>query len=285
VVLLVALFCHGQREKRQRQQTEANASLLEQKERSEKLSVQNKFIATLTHEIKNVVTKYPSYSWSHSIVSNTTILRETRAWNEEVVTELVQAASFLAEMLNNTLDISKLEEGKIVFNKNYEPLRTVVDMALKISNANAAKKEIQLETSYGDSLPMRLEFDKSRLTQVIMNLVGNAVKFTRRRDVARITVTARRVAEMVEVAVRDNGVGFDARYRHKLFRVFERLHYADEFEGTGVGLAIVRRIVERHGGRVSARSELDVGTVITMTLPAAAPGGEEEATEPEAGHG
>ena len=64
-------------------------------------------------------------------------------------------------------------------------------------------------------------------------------------------------------------MGFDPQYQHKLFRVFERLHYQDEFEGTGVGLAIVKRIVDRHRGRVTAESELGVGTVIRLTLPGA----------------
>jgi signal transduction histidine kinase len=109
--------------------------------------------------------------------------------------------------------------------------------------------------------------DPFLLRQALANVLGNAVKFTRPREVARIEVSGRRAGEVVELMVRDNGVGFDTRYRHKLFGVFERLHYADEFEGTGVGLAIVKRIVERHGGQVSAESELDRGTVIRLTLP------------------
>lgn len=110
--------------------------------------------------------------------------------------------------------------------------------------------------------------DPFLLRQALANVVGNAVKFTRPRDVARIEVSGLRKGAFVEIAVRDNGVGFDSRYRHKLFGVFERLHYPDEFEGTGVGLAIVKRIMDRHGGHVAAESELDRGAVIRMTLPA-----------------
>ena len=95
-----------------------------------------------------------------------------------MVNELVQASTFLAEILNNTLDVSKLEEGKIEFNKNYESIRNVIDIVLSITKSNADKKSIKLISNYGNNIPLLLEFDKSRLTQVVMNLVGNAVKFT-----------------------------------------------------------------------------------------------------------
>ncbi len=105
------------------------------------------------------------------------------------MTELNDAASFLAEMLNNTLDISKLEEGIIVFNTNYEPLQTVIDMALNIFKANANKKGVTLKVNYGDSFPALLEFDKSRLMQVVMNLVGNAIKFTPTQGTIEVRAT------------------------------------------------------------------------------------------------
>ena len=99
-------------------------------------------------------------------------------WNDEVISELAEASELLAEILNNTLDISKLEEGKIEFNKNYESIYDVLDVVLKISRANANKKKILIKAPYNSKLPHLLEFDKSRLTQVIMNVVGNAIKFT-----------------------------------------------------------------------------------------------------------
>ena len=99
------------------------------------------------------------------------------------------------------------------------------------------------------------------------NLVANAVKFSRTRDVAVLQVWAEeRPAEWV-IHVRDNGVGFDSDYKDKLFGVFKRLHSEREFEGTGVGLATVRRIVLRHGGQVSAESVLGEGATFSFTLP------------------
>ena len=95
-----------------------------------------------------------------------------------MVSELTEASELLSKILNNTLDISKLEEGKIEFNNQYESIRNVISMVLNVSKANAAKKEIDIKVHYDKQLPRILEFDKCRLTQIIMNIIGNAIKFT-----------------------------------------------------------------------------------------------------------
>ncbi|WP_350242052.1 sensor histidine kinase [Deinococcus sonorensis] len=109
--------------------------------------------------------------------------------------------------------------------------------------------------------------DHHLLRQVLLNVLGNAVKYTRGRERAVIEVSAQDRPHEVEVEVRDNGAGFDPRYVHKLFGVFQRLHRVDEFEGTGVGLANVRRIVHRHGGTVSASGAPGEGATFRFTLP------------------
>ncbi|GGR64455.1 hypothetical protein GCM10008959_28260 [Deinococcus seoulensis] len=113
--------------------------------------------------------------------------------------------------------------------------------------------------------------DPALLRQVLSNLMGNAVKYTSRRDHARIELWAEPQGDQWAVHVRDNGVGFDSRYAHKLFGVFQRLHRPEEFGGTGVGLANVRRILTRHGGSWSATGEPDQGATFTFTLPASGP--------------
>jgi PAS domain S-box-containing protein len=109
--------------------------------------------------------------------------------------------------------------------------------------------------------------DASMIRQVLANLIGNAWKFTRRRTGARIEVGCRRARGETTYWVKDNGAGFDLQYAGKLFGVFQRLHRPDEFEGTGVGLAIVQRIVQRHGGRVWAEGAVGHGAIFSFALP------------------
>jgi signal transduction histidine kinase len=109
--------------------------------------------------------------------------------------------------------------------------------------------------------------DRALLKQVWINLLSNAVKYTRPSARAVIEVAAMREEGATCFSVRDNGTGFDMKYAHKLFGVFQRLHRAEEFEGTGVGLAIVQRILQRHGGRVWAQAGLGKGATFFFTLP------------------
>ena len=115
--------------------------------------------------------------------------------------------------------------------------------------------------------------DPALLRQVWLNLLSNAVKYSAPRgDEARVEVTSPDEGDvddgMVAYSIRDNGVGFDPRYADKLFGVFQRLHPQDRFEGTGVGLAIVHRLVGRHGGTVWAQSQPDAGAAFGFRLPA-----------------
>jgi signal transduction histidine kinase len=112
------------------------------------------------------------------------------------------------------------------------------------------------------------EGDRSLLRQVVVNLLSNAFKFTRQREKATVEIGGRLQDQERLYFVRDNGAGFDMKYTRRLFGVFQRLHSTEEYEGTGVGLSIVQRIVVRHGGRIWAEAEVNKGATFYFTLPA-----------------
>jgi PAS domain S-box-containing protein len=147
--------------------------------------------------------------------------------------------------------------------------KTVREAVNSLANELAGRT---IEWVIGDLPPVR--GDGAMLRLVWTNLLGNAIKYTRAKDRARIEVAAREGPDETTFVVRDDGVGFDMRYAHKLFGVFQRLHSEAEFEGTGIGLATVRRIVSRHGGRTWAEAELGAGAAFYFSLPRS--GGEDD---------
>ena len=132
------------------------------------------------------------------------------------------------------------------------------DLAHVIERTGATVAVGEMPTVDADELQMR---------QLLQNLLTNALKFRHESRPLEISIEGTVDDEVATIAIRDNGIGFDPRYRDRIFRVFERLHGRSEYEGTGIGLALCRKIVERHRGTIAAEGELDVGTTFTVTLP------------------
>lgn len=169
-----------------------------------------------------------------------------------------QRMNLLVEDLLHFSRLSRQELRKQVIDPT-----EIASRALETLLASAQGRLVQAKVG---ELP-KCEADPALLEQVFVNLLSNALKYTRRRDPAIIEVGWRKGdAGDCVYFVRDNGVGFDMKYAHKLFEVFQRLHSSEEYEGTGAGLSIVRRIVNRHGGRVWAESSPEGGTTFSFTL-------------------
>jgi light-regulated signal transduction histidine kinase (bacteriophytochrome) len=157
--------------------------------------------------------------------------------------------------------IGRAEANKTVVRLDQLVDEVVAELRQDISDRAITWKIARLPACHGDRAMLRVAF---------VNLISNAIKFTRTRKTAEIEiggVEAER--DDVEIFVKDNGAGFDMQYQNKLFGVFQRLHLAEEFEGTGIGLATVQRIVQRHEGTVRAEGAVDRGATFYVTLPKA----------------
>lgn len=171
-----------------------------------------------------------------------------------------QGAQRMGALIDDLLAFSRL--SRLPLNKERIDTAKLVDAALEELGSQRNGRQIDLRI--GD-LPS-CEGDPALLKQVWVNLLSNALKYTNKRPNALVQIGFKEETGTGVYFVSDNGTGFDMRYGHKLFGVFQRLHRADEFEGTGVGLAIVQRIVHRHGGSVWAEAELDRGATFNFTL-------------------
>jgi PAS domain S-box-containing protein len=181
-----------------------------------------------------------------------------------------EAARYLTIIRDNARQMSDLIEDLLAFSRlsrqpvNKQTIATTDLVRQTLDSLNEEQAGRQVEILMGE-LPV-CQGDPALLRQVWANLLSNALKFTRGRTRARIEIGCMEQDSEPVYYVRDNGVGFDMQYAGKLFGVFQRLHRTEEYEGTGVGLAIVQRIIHRHGGRVWAEAEPGVGATFCFTL-------------------
>jgi light-regulated signal transduction histidine kinase (bacteriophytochrome) len=159
------------------------------------------------------------------------------------------------------LELSKVESGSKKF--------TAVDMSLSVnkavSNLKATIEERHAEIVHNETLPS-VYGDGSQLTSLLQNLINNAVKFSH-DDHPKVRISWKAEGNSAVFKIRDNGIGMDMKDTDKIFAVFHRLHGKSEYPGTGIGLALCKKIVERHGGRIWVKSELGKGSTFFFTLP------------------
>jgi PAS domain S-box-containing protein len=255
---------------------ETNNDISERRRREEDIRGLNQELSKRSSELEAINKELEAFAYS--------ISHDLRAPLRHMVgfTELLQRSS--ASQLD---DKGKRYTGMIL--EAAKKMGTLIDDLLAFSRIGRAEtresmvsmeqlvKEVQNEVwrdTEGRNMQWRigslpdLYGDRSMLKLAFVNLISNAVKFTRTRPIPEIEIgSTDKASDGVVVFVKDNGVGFDMKYVNKLFGVFQRLHRADEFEGTGIGLATVQRIIHRHGGRVWAEGQVGGGATFYVSLP------------------
>jgi len=169
-------------------------------------------------------------------------------------------AQVMGKLIDDLLAFSRL--GRLPMTKSFVSMDEVLKAALAAVEEQRQGRNVSFKVGGLASC----QGDFALLKQVWINLLSNALKFTGKREEALIEIDSREEAGETVYRIKDNGVGFDMRFVDKLFKVFQRLHPREEYDGTGVGLAIVARVIERHGGRVWATAELDKGAEFFFTL-------------------
>ncbi|WP_095173482.1 MULTISPECIES: response regulator [Blautia] len=237
-------------------------------------------IVTQSKELKTAYRELDQFchTVSHDLKSPLQVIKQlTQLLQEELTpigTPSTEDSQIILERLEHKCEsteamISRLLEFSEMVTLPCRP--KPVDTAALIGNIfaelSALEPDRHITLELGTQPFPQLSGDPTLLTLLFQNILGNAIKFTRIRDNARICVTASCQADMLLIKVQDNGAGFDMASSGRLFHIFERLHTSEEFEGSGVGLVIVKRIMERHGGFVSVKSKPDSGTAVSLFFP------------------
>jgi signal transduction histidine kinase len=225
--------------------------------------LKSEFVANMSHELRTPL---------NSIVGFTELMLDARfgplaGRYREFVQLMNASAHHLLQLINDILDLAKVESGKIDFQPETVELSAVIAEAMAIISGLAAKRKIALRTEVDPALG-RVYLDPMRLRQVLYNYLSNAVKFT--PEGGRVVLRARPEAgDRFRIEVEDTGIGIRPEDEHKLFIEFQQLDAssAKKFAGSGLGLALTRRLVEAQGGTVGVRSVFGSGSTFFATLP------------------
>lgn len=179
---------------------------------------------------------------------------------QRIIDIICRNATKMGKLIDDLLAFSRLGRKKMVFTQIN--MRALIDEVLEeINTAYSHKAEIEIYDT------IDIEGDSTLIHQLMLNLISNAIKYSSKKKKPKVWIMSKIRNNEIIYTVKDNGAGFDMKYSDKLFGVFQRLHSQEEFEGTGVGLAIVHRVISRHKGKIWASSELGKGSEFSFSLP------------------
>jgi signal transduction histidine kinase len=289
--LIVAWFSYvrrqveeGLRQARDRLQTEVE----QRAQREDEIRSLNRELAKRAAELDATNKDLESFAYSvshdlraplrHQIGYSELLQKQASSLLDDKSRRYIQTILESAKRMGNLIDdllafsrVGRAETKKILVSLEQLVEEVVAELGQETKGRDIEWKIAALPVCYGD---------RSLLKLVVVNLASNAVKFTRMRTRAEIEIGCVDRKNEVEMFVRDNGVGFDMQYVNRLFGVFQRLHLAEQFEGTGIGLATVQRIIHRHGGKVRAEGAVDQGATFYFSLPNAQDTAERTANTP-----
>jgi signal transduction histidine kinase len=222
----------------------------------------SEFLANMSHELRTPLNAIIGFSE----VLLDRLFGEVNAKQEEYLKDIHASGQHLLSLINDILDLSKIEAGRMELDLTEFDLPTAIENALMLVRERAGRRAIALRTSI-DSRLGTIQADERKVRQVVLNLLSNAIKFT--PEGGRIDVGAMSKDGSVEVSVTDTGVGIAPVDHEAVFEEFRQVGTASKkVEGTGLGLSLCRRFVELHGGRIWVTSRLGAGSTFTFTIPA-----------------
>jgi signal transduction histidine kinase len=227
----------------------------------------SEFLANMSHELRTPLNAVIGFS--EVLIEK--MFGEINPKQEEYLQDILSSGKHLLSLINDILDLSKIEAGRMELEAQPFDLPAALDNALTLIRERAARNSIALDVHVDPRIGEILA-DERKIKQVLLNLLSNAVKFT--PEGGKITMSAIMNGEAVAVSVADTGIGIAAEDQEAVFEEFRQVgtDYARKREGTGLGLALARRLVELHGGKLSLQSELGKGSTFTFTIPVRANG-------------
>ncbi|HYS06257.1 MAG TPA: ATP-binding protein [Candidatus Dormibacteraeota bacterium] len=225
-------------------------------------SLKSEFLANMSHELRTPLNAVIGFSELLLDTGSGTLGEDQK----DYVADILSSGRHLLELINEILDLSKIEAGKMKLSAEEFEIGPVCEEAMALLRVEAGRKHIEIVLDVEDSA-LEVRADRNKVKQIMNNLLSNAVKFT--HPGGRVTLRTRRVVDRLAVSVIDTGIGIKDEDQERIFQAFTQVDgsYARRYQGTGLGLTLVKKFVEMHGGSVTLESRFGEGSDFTFTIP------------------